>query len=162
PGLPAADGLRRPSGPRRGGGGGGPRPRRGRADLDGGGAGAGLLPGLLQDHDRLPASPPGARGRRPQGAHGGADGGGTAPAAGPGGGTHAAAGAVRDTGRRAGEGRLIMMSLPDRDPGERPRARALARLDLSNAYARLGVSPLLSTEEIKAAVQRKRKELMRQ
>jgi hypothetical protein len=54
-----------------------------------------------------------------------------------------------------------MTSLLNRAPGARPRSRALIRLDLYNAYARLGVSPLLSTEEIKAAVQRKRKELMR-
>jgi hypothetical protein len=36
----------------------------------------------------------------------------------------------------------------------------MIRLDPYNAYARLGVSPLLSTDEIKAAVLRKRKELM--
>jgi hypothetical protein len=55
-----------------------------------------------------------------------------------------------------------MTSLLNRAPGTRPKARALIRLDLYNAYARLGVSPLLTTDEIKAAVQRKRKELMRQ
>jgi hypothetical protein len=54
-----------------------------------------------------------------------------------------------------------MTGLPDRPPGPRPRCRTLVHLDLYNAYARLGVSPLMSTEEIKAVVQRKRKELMR-
>jgi hypothetical protein len=44
---------------------------------------------------------------------------------------------------------------------KRPKSKSLVRLDLYNAYARLGASPLLSTEEIKALVQRKRKELMR-
>jgi hypothetical protein len=34
-------------------------------------------------------------------------------------------------------------------------------LDLHNSYARLGVSPLLPTEEIKEVINRKRKELMR-
>ncbi len=52
-------------------------------------------------------------------------------------------------------------SLSNRHAGVRPCSKTLVRLDLYNAYARLGVSPLMSTEEIKAAVQRKRKELMR-
>jgi hypothetical protein len=34
-------------------------------------------------------------------------------------------------------------------------------LDLDNAYARLGVSPLLSTDEIKEVINRKRRELLR-
>jgi hypothetical protein len=51
--------------------------------------------------------------------------------------------------------------MADLNEGGRPRSKALVRLDLYNAYARLGVSPLLSTEEIKVEVQRKRKELMR-
>jgi hypothetical protein len=54
-----------------------------------------------------------------------------------------------------------MMSTPNRPLGQRPRAKTLVQLDLYNAYARLGVSPLLSTEEIKAAVLRLRKDLMR-
>jgi hypothetical protein len=45
--------------------------------------------------------------------------------------------------------------------GGRPRSKSLVRLDLYNAYARLGVSPLMSTDEIKAAVLRKRNELMK-
>jgi hypothetical protein len=61
--------------------------------------------------------------------------------------------------RFVGERNDLMANLPN---GNRPRARAMVRLDLSNAYARLGVSPLMSTEEIKAVVDRKRKELMRQ
>ncbi len=55
-----------------------------------------------------------------------------------------------------------MISAPNRPLGPRPRAKAMASLDLYNAYARLGVSPLLSTDEIKADILRKRKELMRQ
>jgi hypothetical protein len=45
--------------------------------------------------------------------------------------------------------------------GERPRSKSLVRLDLHNAYARLGVSPLASTEEIKRVADEKRRELMR-
>ena len=37
----------------------------------------------------------------------------------------------------------------------------MVRLDLHNAYARLGVSPLLPTDEIKEVINRKRKEVMR-
>jgi hypothetical protein len=37
----------------------------------------------------------------------------------------------------------------------------MVRLDLENAYARLGVSPLMPTEEIKEVINRKRKEVMR-
>ncbi len=44
---------------------------------------------------------------------------------------------------------------------KRPRPKAPVQLDTNNAYARLGASPLMSTDEIKALVQRKRKELMR-
>jgi hypothetical protein len=36
----------------------------------------------------------------------------------------------------------------------------MVRLDLYNAYARLGVSPLMTTEEIKATALRKRKEIL--
>ena len=45
--------------------------------------------------------------------------------------------------------------------GERPRSRTMVGLDLHNAYARLGVSPLLPTDEIKEVINRKRKEVMR-
>jgi hypothetical protein len=45
--------------------------------------------------------------------------------------------------------------------GGRPRAKTMVGLDVYNAYARLGVSPLLSTDEIKEIINRKRKELMR-
>ena len=45
--------------------------------------------------------------------------------------------------------------------GGRPRAKTMVGLDLHNAYARLGVSPLLSTDEIKEVINRKRKEVMR-
>ena len=45
--------------------------------------------------------------------------------------------------------------------GERPRARTMVQLDPDNAYARLGVSPLLPTAEIKEVINRKRKEVMR-
>ncbi len=51
--------------------------------------------------------------------------------------------------------------MSDATPPGRPRSRALVRLDLRNAYARLGVSPLLSTEEIKRVADQKRKEVMR-
>jgi hypothetical protein len=51
-----------------------------------------------------------------------------------------------------------MNPIPD---SRRPKSKSLVRLDLYNAYARLGASPLMSTEEIKALVLRKRKELMR-
>jgi hypothetical protein len=37
----------------------------------------------------------------------------------------------------------------------------MVQLDLHNAYARLGVSPLMSTEEIKEVINRKRKDVMR-
>jgi hypothetical protein len=47
-----------------------------------------------------------------------------------------------------------------RERGARPRAKTMVRLDLHNAYARLGVSPLMTTEEIKAAALRKRKEIL--
>lgn len=45
--------------------------------------------------------------------------------------------------------------------GERPRAKTMVQLDPDNAYARLGVSPLLPTAEIKEIINRKRKEVMR-
>ena len=45
--------------------------------------------------------------------------------------------------------------------GERPRAKTMVQLDSDNAYARLGVSPLLPTTEIKEVINRKRKEVMR-
>jgi hypothetical protein len=45
--------------------------------------------------------------------------------------------------------------------GGRPRAKTLVRLDLENAYARLGVSPRMATEEIKEVINSKRKEVMR-
>jgi hypothetical protein len=45
--------------------------------------------------------------------------------------------------------------------GERPRARTMVQLDPDNAYARLGVSPLLPTAEIKEVINRERKEVMR-
>ena len=45
--------------------------------------------------------------------------------------------------------------------GERPRARTMVQLDPDNAYARLGVSPLLPTAEIKEVINRKRKEVNR-
>jgi hypothetical protein len=38
----------------------------------------------------------------------------------------------------------------------RPRARTMVRLDLDNAYAELGVSPLATTKEIKETIARKR------
>jgi hypothetical protein len=45
--------------------------------------------------------------------------------------------------------------------GGRPRAKTMVGLDVHNAYARLGVSPLLPTDEIKEIINRKRKELVR-
>ncbi len=51
--------------------------------------------------------------------------------------------------------------MTDTSGGSRPRAKTMVGLDLHNAYARLGVSPLLPTEEIKEVINRKRKELMR-
>ncbi len=51
--------------------------------------------------------------------------------------------------------------MADTEHGERPRAKTMVRLDLYNAYARLGVSPLLPTDEIKEVINRKRKEVMR-
>jgi hypothetical protein len=45
--------------------------------------------------------------------------------------------------------------------GERPRAKTMVQLDPDNAYARLGVSPLLPTAEIKEVINRERKEEMR-
>ena len=49
----------------------------------------------------------------------------------------------------------------DTGGGGRPRAKTMVRLDLHNAYARLGVSPLMPTEEIKEVINRRRKEVMR-
>jgi hypothetical protein len=43
----------------------------------------------------------------------------------------------------------------------RPRAKTMVGLDLQNAYARLGISPLLATDEIKELINRKRKDVMR-
>ena len=37
----------------------------------------------------------------------------------------------------------------------------MVRIDLENAYARLGVSPLMPTDEIKEIINRRRKDLMR-
>ena len=54
------------------------------------------------------------------------------------------------------------LAMTDTSSGGRPRAKTMVRLDLYNAYARLGVSPLLSTDEIKEVINRKRKEVMRQ
>jgi hypothetical protein len=51
--------------------------------------------------------------------------------------------------------------MADTPEGGRPRPRTMVRLDLQNAYARLGVSPLMPTEEIKEVINRKRKEVMR-
>ena len=51
--------------------------------------------------------------------------------------------------------------MTDTSGGGRPRAKTMVGLDLHNAYARLGVSPLLSTDEIKEVINRKRKEVMR-
>jgi len=45
--------------------------------------------------------------------------------------------------------------------GERPRAKTMVQLDPDNAYARLGVSPLLPTPEIKEVINRERKDVMR-
>jgi hypothetical protein len=47
------------------------------------------------------------------------------------------------------------------DGGGRPRPKTMVRLDVYNAYARLGVSPLMPTEEIKEVINRKRKDVMR-
>ena len=54
------------------------------------------------------------------------------------------------------------LAMTDTSSGGRPRAKTMVRLDLYNAYARLGVSPLLPTDEIKEVINRKRKEVMRQ
>jgi hypothetical protein len=54
------------------------------------------------------------------------------------------------------------LAMTDTKSGGRPRAKTMVRLDLYNAYARLGVSPLLPTDEIKEVINRKRKEVMRQ
>jgi hypothetical protein len=54
------------------------------------------------------------------------------------------------------------LAMTDTSGGARPRAKTMVRLDLYNAYARLGVSPLLPTDEIKEVINRKRKEVMRQ
>jgi hypothetical protein len=45
--------------------------------------------------------------------------------------------------------------------GRRPRSKTLVRIDLENAYARLGVSPLMSAESIKELINTKRREMMR-
>jgi hypothetical protein len=45
--------------------------------------------------------------------------------------------------------------------GARPRAKTMVQLDPDNAYARLGVSPLLPTAEIKEVINRERKEVIR-
>src|SRR5271170_6114691 len=52
--------------------------------------------------------------------------------------------------------------MADNDNGERPRSKTMVRLDLYNAYARLGVSPLLPADEIKEVINRKRRDVMRQ
>jgi hypothetical protein len=51
--------------------------------------------------------------------------------------------------------------MADTEGGGRPRSKTLVRLDLHNAYARLGVSPLMSTDDIKDVINRRRKEVMR-
>lgn len=51
--------------------------------------------------------------------------------------------------------------MSDSLPPGRPRSKTLVRIDLQNAYARLGVSPLLTTEEIKRFADQKRKDVMR-
>ena len=51
--------------------------------------------------------------------------------------------------------------MADSTAGGRPRPKALVRVDLENAYAKLGVSPLMTTEEIKRVTEQKRRELMR-
>ncbi len=51
--------------------------------------------------------------------------------------------------------------MTNNDGGGRPRPKTMVRLDVYNAYARLGVSPLLPTDEIKEVINRKRKEVMR-
>jgi hypothetical protein len=53
------------------------------------------------------------------------------------------------------------LATPDSSSPARPRAKTLVRLDLHNAYARLGASPLLPTDEIRELINRKRKEVMR-
>jgi hypothetical protein len=53
------------------------------------------------------------------------------------------------------------LAMPGPGSGGRPRANTMVGLDLHNAYARLGVSPLLATDEIKELINRKRKEVMR-
>ena len=53
------------------------------------------------------------------------------------------------------------MTRSETGPGKRPRSKTFVALDLDNAYARLGISPLTPTDEIKDVVNRKRKELMR-
>ena len=50
--------------------------------------------------------------------------------------------------------------MADHDRDGWPRPKVMASLDLYNAYARLGVSPLMSTEEIKSAALRKRKDVL--
>jgi hypothetical protein len=52
--------------------------------------------------------------------------------------------------------------MADTDGGERPRSKTMVRLDLYNAYARLGVSPLMPTDGIKEVINHKRREVMRQ
>jgi hypothetical protein len=56
--------------------------------------------------------------------------------------------------------RRVPLAMPGAGGG-RPRAKTMVGLDLHNAYARLGVSPLLATDEIKELINRKRKEVMR-
>jgi hypothetical protein len=51
--------------------------------------------------------------------------------------------------------------MPASKSGTRPRAKTMVQLDLHNAYALLGVSPLMATEEIKEIINRKRKEVNR-
>lgn len=51
--------------------------------------------------------------------------------------------------------------MADSASGGRPRSKAMVRVDLENAYAKLGVSPLMTTEEIKRVAEQKRRELMR-
>jgi hypothetical protein len=53
------------------------------------------------------------------------------------------------------------LAMPDSKSGGRPRAKSMVQLDLHNAYARLGVSPLMATDEIKEIINRKRKEVNR-
>lgn len=55
--------------------------------------------------------------------------------------------------------------MAEADPGgaqrRPPRSRAFLRLDLDNAYARLGISPLASTAEISSRIAELRREAMR-